>query len=161
LTTSRRRGNGKPGDVWAGRLVPGQSGAPAGASCELATGEGAIVLCWPVLYAFMRLATSPRVFDRSALSVNHAWTTAAAYLTQPAVRIVVPGKGHASIAAELAGTPGLRSEDAPDIEIAALAVEHGLRKASHDHGFRRFARLRHFDPLADPRPGKKVRTRPN
>jgi len=118
---------------------------------ELASGEGAIVLCWPVLYAFVRLVTSPRVFGRSALSVSHAWSTVADYIAQPAVRIVVPGKAHASIAAELAGTPGLRSEDVPDIEVAALAIEHGLVLASHDHGFRRFSGLRHLDPLAEPR----------
>jgi len=33
------------------------------------------------------------------------------------------------------------------VEIAALAVEHGLVLASHDHGFRRFSRLRVVDPL--------------
>jgi predicted nucleic acid-binding protein len=53
-----------------------------------------------------------------------------------------------AIAAELAGTPGLRSDDVPDVEIAALAIEHGLVLASHDHGFRRFSRLRVVDPLA-------------
>jgi len=55
--------------------------------------------------------------------------------------------GHAGIAAELAETPGLRSDDVPDLEIAALAIEHGLVLASHDHGFRRFSRLRVVDPL--------------
>jgi predicted nucleic acid-binding protein len=52
-----------------------------------------------------------------------------------------------AIAAELAATPGLRSDDVPDIEIAALAIEHGLVLASHDHGFRRFSRLRVIDPM--------------
>jgi hypothetical protein len=32
-------------------------------------------------------------------------------------------------------------------EIAALAIEHGLVLATHDHGFRRFTQLRVFDPL--------------
>ena len=77
---------------------------------------------------------------------------ASAYLEQPAVRLAAPGGGHAAIAAELAETPGLRSDDVPDIEIAALAIEHGLVLASHDHGFRRFARLRVVDPLADAGP---------
>ena len=44
--------------------------------------------------------------------------------------------------------PGLRSEDVPDLEIAALAIEHGLVLATRDTGFRRFARLRVLDPLA-------------
>jgi predicted nucleic acid-binding protein len=117
------------------------------------------VLCWPIVYAFVRLVTSPRVFARSALSVKQAWAAAAGYLTQPGVRVVAPGQGHASIAGELAATPGLRGADVPDVEIAALAIEHGLMLASHDHGFRRFSGLRHFDPLVEPRQGKRVRSR--
>lgn len=61
---------------------------------------------------------------------------------------MTPGQNHQAIAAELAATPGLRSDDVPDLELAALAIEHGLVLASHDHGFRRFASLRSFDPLA-------------
>lgn len=115
---------------------------------RLAHGEETVALCWPVVYAFLRLVTSPRVFGRHAVTVREGWRVAAAYLAQPAVRIVAPGTGHAAIAAELAGTPGLRSDDVPDIELAALAIEHGLVLASHDHGFRRFSRLRFIDPLA-------------
>jgi len=115
---------------------------------RLADGEGTVVLCWPVVYAFLRLVTSPRVVGRHAVQVRQGWAVAAAYLEQPAVRLVTPGPGHAAIAAELAQTPGLRTEDVPDIEIAALAIEHGLVLASHDHGFRRFSGLRTIDPLA-------------
>jgi toxin-antitoxin system PIN domain toxin len=116
---------------------------------RLGEGEGSVALCWPVLYAFLRLVTSPRVFGRHAVTVREGWGVAATYLEQPAVRIVVPGAGHAAIAAELAATPGLRSDDVPDIEIAALAIEQGLALASHDHGFRRFTRLRFIDPLTE------------
>jgi toxin-antitoxin system PIN domain toxin len=115
---------------------------------RLAEGEGTVALSWPVVYAFLRLTTSPRVFGRHAVTTMQAWTVASAYLTQPAIRVVVPGAAHAAIAAELAETPGLRGDDVPDIEIAALAIEHGLVLASRDHGFRRFARLRVVDPLA-------------
>lgn len=114
---------------------------------RLAEGEGTVALCWPVVYAFLRLVTSARVFGRHAVTVVEGWDVAAAYLGQPAVRLVTAGAGHAGIAAELANTPGLRSDDVPDIELAALAIEHGVALASHDHGFRRFARLRLIDPL--------------
>lgn len=114
---------------------------------RLAEGEGTVVLCWPVVYAFLRLITSARVFGQHAVTVREGWAVATAYLTQPAVRVVTSGAGHIAIAAELAETPGLRSDDVPDVEIAALAIEHGLTLASHDHGFRRFSRLRVIDPL--------------
>jgi len=116
---------------------------------RLAAAEDALVLCWPVVYSFVRLITSPRVFGPHAVAVAEGWTVAVAYLAQPAVRVVVPGPGHAAIAAELAATPGLRSDDLSDVELAALAIEHGLILASHDHGFRRFASLRFVDPLSE------------
>jgi toxin-antitoxin system PIN domain toxin len=128
--------------------VPEHPRARAWLESRLAEGEGTVALCWPVVYSFLRLITSTRVFGRHAVTVRHGWEVAAAYLGQPAVRFVTPGPGHAAIAAELAQTPGLRSDDVPDIEIASLAIEHGLVLASHDHGFRRFARLRFLDPLA-------------
>lgn len=115
---------------------------------QLAAAEGTVALCWPVVYAFLRLVTSPRVFGGHAVSVGQGWAVAAAYLAHPAIRVVAPGNGHPAIAAELAETPGLSSNDVPDLEIAALAIEHGLVLASHDHGFRRFSRLRAVDPLA-------------
>jgi toxin-antitoxin system PIN domain toxin len=114
---------------------------------RLGEGEGTVSLCWPVVYAFLRLITSARVLGQHAVTVRHGWEVVAAYLNQPAVRLVTPGTRHTEIAAELAATPGLRSDDVPDIEIASLAIEHGLILASHDHGFRRFARLRVVDPL--------------
>ena len=113
----------------------------------LGEGEGTIALCWPVVYAFVRLVTSARVFGRHAVGVADGWAVAAVYLEQPAVRLVTAGAGDRAIAAELASTPGLRSDDVPDVEIAALAIEHGLVLASHDHGFRRFSALRVVDPL--------------
>lgn len=115
---------------------------------RLTEGESAVVLCWPVLYAFVRLATNARIFRQDALSLTSAWELVTKYLALPGMRVVTAGPRHAAIAAELAGTPGLRSEDVPDVELAALAVEHGLALASRDHGFRRFAALRFVDPLS-------------
>jgi hypothetical protein len=115
---------------------------------QLDDGDRGIVLCWPVLYAFLRLITSSRVFGAHALTLADGWATVAAYVQQPSARVVVAGPLHLTIAAELAKTPGLRSDDVPDIEVAALAIEHGVALATHDSGFRRFAALRTIDPLA-------------
>jgi toxin-antitoxin system PIN domain toxin len=114
---------------------------------RLAEEDGGIALCWPVVYAFVRLITSARVFGPQAVAVRPGWSVAMAYLEQPGARLVTAGAGHRAIAEELAATPGLRTEDVPDVEIAALAIEHGLVLASHDHGFRRFSGLRVVDPL--------------
>ena len=130
------------------RDAPEHDRARAWLDAALSNEDGAVTLCWPVVYAFVRLVTSARVFGEHALTVELGWTTAAAYLAQPSVRLVTPGPRHEAIATELAGTPGLRSEDVPDLENAALAIEHGLVLATRDTGFRRFAHLRVLDPLA-------------
>src|SRR5438128_2545590 len=54
-------------------------------------------LCWPVVYAFLRLITSARVFAQHAVTVSEGWAVAAAYLKQPAVRLVAAGTGHMAI----------------------------------------------------------------
>ncbi|WP_368070734.1 hypothetical protein [Nitriliruptor sp.] len=41
----------------------------------------------------------------------------------------------------------MRPNDVPDLHLAALALEHGLRLATTDAGFARFQELRWFDPL--------------
>ena len=128
--------------------APEHAGARRWLEAELSADDGSVELCGPVVYAFVRLATSSRVFGEHALAVEAGWGTASGFLEQASVRVVAPGAHHARIAAELAGTPGLRSEDVPDIEIAALAIEHGLVLGTHDSGFRRFPALRTIDPLA-------------
>ena len=129
------------------RDAPEHGRARAWLEERLAEGEGTVALCWPVVYAFVRLVSSPRVFGAHALTVAAGWAAASAYLDQPAVRVVAAGAGHRAIAEQLAATPGLRGDDVPDVEIAALAIEHGLAVATRDHGFRRFAALRVVDPL--------------
>jgi uncharacterized protein len=127
--------------------APEHDRARAWLETRLAEQDETVALCWPVVYAFLRLLTSARVFGEHAVTVREAWAVVAAYLDQHGVRLIQAGEGHKAIAAELTETPGLRSDDVPDIEIAALAIEHGLVLATHDHGFRRFSRLRVVDPI--------------
>ncbi len=104
-------------------------------------------LAWASLYSFVRLISNPRIMGADAVDLRTAWSAADAYRRQPSVVIVEPGIGHAALAAELIGTPGLSANDVPDVYLAALALERGLTLATHDHGFARFAGLRWVDPL--------------
>ncbi len=56
----------------------------------------------------------------------------------------VPTKRHRTTIAGLLDGTTLRPNDVPDLHLAALALEHGLRLATTDAGF---AELRWFDPL--------------
>ena len=122
--------------------------ARARAWLELQLSTDGAALCWPVLYSLWRLITSPRIAGAHAVSAATGWDVIRAYLAQPAVSLVRPGAQHAAVAEELSRSPGLRSDDVPDVEVAAIAIEHGLVLATHDHGFRRFAQIRLVDPLA-------------
>ncbi|MGF1647624.1 MAG: TA system VapC family ribonuclease toxin [Kineosporiaceae bacterium] len=108
--------------------------------------EARVGLCWPVLYAFTRLASSPRVMGDAAPSVSQAWLVAQQFL-QGSARIVEPGPRHSAVASQLSAVAGLTSNDVPDVQLAALAVEHGLTLCSHDRGFARFPGLSWQDPL--------------
>lgn len=103
---------------------------------------------WSVLYGFMRLVSNPTVAGPQAISPAEAWTAANAFRLQSNARVVTAGDGHATIASELVSVAGLRSNDLPDVMLAAVAIEHGLVLCSHDHGFARFPGLRWSNPLA-------------
>lgn len=113
----------------------------------LADPEASVALCWPVLYALVRLLSSRAVMGAAALSVPHAWSVAEAFRRQPGARLLDAGPRHAALVSALATTPGLTSRDVPDLYLAALAVENGLVLATHDRGFARFSMVRWTDPL--------------
>lgn len=102
---------------------------------------------WPTLYAFVRLVSSRRIMGDDASRLDEAWTAAMAFVEQDNARLIEAGPVHAAIAAKLVATPGLTSNDVPDVQLAALAIEHGLTLCTHDHGFARFGRLAWTDPL--------------
>lgn len=104
-------------------------------------------IAWPTLYAFVRLVTSWRIMGEEAVGLAAAWTAATTFRDQDNTRLIEAGPVHASIAGELIATPGLGSDDVPDVQLAALAIEHGLTLCTRDHGFARFARLAWTDPL--------------
>ena len=105
-------------------------------------------LAWTSLYAFVRLVSNRRILGHDAVPLGQAWSAADAYRRQVNVVIAEPGSGHAALAKELFSTPGLSTNDVPDVYLAAVAIERGLTLATHDHGFARFHGLRWMDPLA-------------
>jgi len=115
---------------------------------QLNESDGFVGICWASLYGFVRLVSNRMVMGEAALPVMRAWAAAEIYLGQPATRLIDPGPSHPDIASRLVETPGLSANDVPDVYLAALAIEHGLILATHDHGFGRFVNLNWEDPLA-------------
>jgi toxin-antitoxin system PIN domain toxin len=109
--------------------------------------ESFVGLTWQVLYGFMRLVSNRTVAGPDAIDPMGAWNAADAFRRQRNARVVAPGDNHAAIASDLVAVPGLRSNDLPDVQLAATAIEHGLELCTHDHGFARFPGLRWSNPL--------------
>ena len=103
-------------------------------------------LPWVVILAFLRLATNPRVFERP-LGIEQAMAYMSEWLSQPTVMAVGPGPGHWPVLCNLLHVSGAGGNLTTDAHIAALAIEYGYAVYSTDYDFRRFAGLRHVNPL--------------
>jgi toxin-antitoxin system PIN domain toxin len=106
-----------------------------------------IALPWETTMGFVRLVSNGRMFKIPS-SVADAWKQVELWLAEPNVWIPTPTPQHRQLIGELVRGTNLTTNDVPDINLAALAISHGLKLASHDHGFARFEGLRWFDPLA-------------
>jgi hypothetical protein len=96
---------------------------------------------------FLRLITSPRVFQRP-LSMTDAWDQVDAWLNSGSAWVPAPTHRHAEILAGLLAAPGVHGNLVPDAHLAALAIEHGLELNSTDGDFARFDGLKWRNPIA-------------
>lgn len=112
---------------------------------EALAGSARVGLPWVSLLAFVRLVTNPRVFTHPA-PMDTAWSQVRSWLGARAAWVPVPGDDHTQHLERCLATKGLGANDVPDAHLAALSIEHGLRLATTDAGFRRFDGLRWFDP---------------
>lgn len=104
-------------------------------------------LAWIVLLAFLRVTTHPRVM-RNPLAPDAAVNYVDEWLACPCVVGVAPGERHWPILRQLISTTGTAANLTSDAHLAALAIEHGYAIYSADHDFKRFAGLKHVNPLA-------------
>ena len=113
---------------------------------ERLSGTETLAFSWVVLLAFIRLTTSPRVFQ-SPLSTSAALDLVDSWLAQPCVAVVHPTSRHASVLRDLLEPLGTAGNLTTDAHLAALAIEHGAQLCSTDRDFSRFAGLRWANPL--------------
>ena len=101
---------------------------------------------WTVLLAFLRLATTPRVFPEP-LSMTETSAIVSDWLARPNVAVVHPTERHWEILRSLLAVTRTRGRDVTDAHLAALAVEHGATFCTTDRDFARFPGLRTLDPF--------------
>ena len=114
---------------------------------EKLSGADAVALCWPVLNAFIRIGTNPRV-HRRPLTLKEAQERVQSWFDQPCVSIVQPTDQHWVIFQQMLQGGKAVGNLVSDAHLAALAVEHNCLLCSTDADFSRFPRLKWKNPLA-------------
>ncbi|MBI4816267.1 MAG: PIN domain-containing protein [Deltaproteobacteria bacterium] len=113
---------------------------------ESLNGREPIGLPTVVLYGFIRLATSPKVFN-SPMTVQTVGSIVLEWLERPHVVEVDGGRAHLRSSLDLLEAAGTAGNLVTDAQIAAIALHHGATVYTNDVDFSRFRRLRIRNPL--------------
>ena len=103
-------------------------------------------LCWPVVNAFIRIATNPRLHERP-LTPEEAIERVESWLQQPCVSVIGPTENHWPLFQSQLMESGASGNLVSDAHLAALAIEHACTLYSSDQDFARFPALRWINPL--------------
>ena len=112
---------------------------------RLSTAEP-VGLCPVVVFAFLRLSTHPRVFERP-FTAAEASQRIASWLARPNVRLLVAGASHVETVCRLLAKVGTAGNLVTDAQIAALAQEYGATVHTADTDFSRFKGIAWENPL--------------
>jgi toxin-antitoxin system PIN domain toxin len=111
------------------------------------SGTEPVCLCWPVISAFIRIGTNPRLHRRS-MTLVEATVRVQSWLDQPCVRLIQPTENHWKIFQQMLRVGNATANLVSDAHLAALAVEHNCVLQSNDLDFARFRGLKWRNPIA-------------
>lgn len=111
------------------------------------SGTPLVRFSWLTLWAFLRLTTNPRVFERP-LSAAEAGHHVSSWLAQPSAGILEPGERHWGILQQLLKDGQASGPLIMDAALAAIAIEHGATLCTTDRDFARFEGLSWTNPIA-------------
>jgi uncharacterized protein len=112
-------------------------------------GREAVGLTHPTLFAFLRIATSARVFA-APMSLAEAAGHVEEWLATPVAQVLLPVRDHAARVVALLGAAGSAGGNlVTDAQIAELALSRRAVVHTADRDFLRFPGLRCLFPLDD------------
>ena len=114
------------------------------------SGSELVRIAWLSVWAFLRLSTNPRVFERP-LSVREAEAVVFSWFALPVVGVLEPGERHWEILRRLMHEGQASGPLVMDAALAALAIEHGATLHTTDRDFARFPGLKWTNPIAPSR----------
>ena len=112
------------------------------------SGSESVCLCWPVLNAFLRIGTNPRL-QRQPLTLADAIPLVQSWLDQPCVKLIHPTEQHWPIFQQMLRAGNATANLVTDAHLAALAVEHNCVLQSTDRDFARFRGLKWKNPIEE------------
>ena len=111
------------------------------------SGSEPVGLTHPVLFAFVRIGTSARIFSHP-MTLEEASRHVFSWLKKPAAQVLQPDALHVQRVLELlAEAASAGGNLVTDAQIAALALAHRAVVHTADQDFRRFSSLNVFYPL--------------
>ena len=113
---------------------------------ESFSGPSPAYLAWITILAFLRIGTSPRVFEQP-LSMPEAKATVSGWLSAPAVSVLEPGEHYWDVLSNLLVRAQVSGPLVSDAALAALALEHGVTLCTADRDFTRFPGLETVNPI--------------
>ena len=114
---------------------------------ETLSGSQLVRFAWMTVWAFLRIATNPRVFE-NPLTVTEATDAVASWLEQSGVGILDPGERHLVLLTGLTVEGQASGPMVMDAVLAAIAIEHGATLYTTDRDFSRFPGLACKNPIA-------------
>jgi toxin-antitoxin system PIN domain toxin len=117
---------------------------------EILSGSEMVRFAWLSLWAFIRITTNPRAFERP-LTGTEAENAVASWLGQPIAGIVEPGEHHFDILRVLMKEGQVTGPLLMDAALAAIALEHGAVLHTTDRDFVRFPGLKLSNPITPAR----------
>lgn len=112
------------------------------------SGPDLVRFAWVTLWAFLRISTNPRVFERP-LTIAEARAVVTSWLRQPQAGILEPAERHWEILSGLVEPAQASGPLVMDAALAAVAIEHGATLYTTDRDFSRFEGLKWRNPLDD------------
>lgn len=109
---------------------------------DCAEDDEVLVLAWPTVMAYLRIATHPAIFDHP-LGADEALANVENLLRLPQVRVLSEGPEFFALYRELADAHAPKGNLVPDAHLACLLRSNGVKTLyTLDHGLRRFDFLR-------------------
>ncbi len=135
--------------VYASNVDAPEHGRASALLGHLASGPSLVVLLWPTLMGYLRLATHPAIFS-SPLSPEVAAANVESLIERPHVRAAGEVDAFWAWYRAVAAEVPARGNLVPDAHLVALMRQHGVSKIwSRDRDLRKFDGIQVADPFDD------------